>query len=101
MFNTAAAANASTRVVDFSSDQGWWDVVELTKLILSHNRIRCLPERVGALEFLSQLDLNHNMLEEVPASLGSLQVPLYTPSTPPLELNRSRREEAPASLGSL
>jgi Leucine-rich repeat (LRR) protein len=50
---------------DSGADSGWWDVVDLQKLILSHNRISVLSDRIGTLEFLTHLDLNHNKLAQV------------------------------------
>lgn len=45
---------------------------DLIHLILSHNKIEKLPEEIGQLTTLRQLDLRSNLLQTVPASIGNL-----------------------------
>jgi Leucine-rich repeat (LRR) protein len=67
VFATAEpAARSRDVVIDFggssSSDAGWWEVVELHTLTLSHNALSALPAAVGALAGLTLLDLSNNRL---------------------------------------
>lgn len=48
-------------------------VSTLTRLDLSHNCLRTIPEAVGQLTNLRELWLSHNDLEELPESIGDLQ----------------------------
>ncbi|KAI8376468.1 uncharacterized protein BYT42DRAFT_574721 [Radiomyces spectabilis] len=63
-------------VVDFSSssDDAWYDAVELNKLIVGDNSLTKLDTRVGE-EFgaLVLLDLRHNLLSTLPESLIQLR----------------------------
>eukprot|EP00873_Tetraselmis_striata_P013371 jgi/Tetstr1/433635/TSEL_000006.t1 len=51
----------------------WWEVVELTKLVASHNQLTELPPEVANLSTLTTLDLGHNQLRELPVALCELE----------------------------
>jgi hypothetical protein len=45
-------------------------IVDLQKLILSHNQISALDEALGGLSSLTLLDVSHNVLTRLPNTLG-------------------------------
>ncbi|KAK3257646.1 hypothetical protein CYMTET_33278 [Cymbomonas tetramitiformis] len=71
VFQTADATPAKGGV-EFGSAAGWWEVYQLTKLVLSHNRISIVPDQIASLESLTLLDLSHNQLTELPDALHAL-----------------------------
>ena len=44
----------------------WWEVRDLTQLVVSHNHITELPDRIAGLTGLEQLDMAHNKLRTLP-----------------------------------
>ncbi len=64
-------------------------------LVLSHNRLRAVPESLGNLTSLRSLVLSHNRLRAVPESLGNLHSLLN------LSLDNNQLRFLPESLGNL
>jgi Leucine-rich repeat (LRR) protein len=55
---------------DLDPDEKYWEVVPITKLDLSHNSIRVLPDDIERLsEALTSLKLRYNSLVEIPEGL--------------------------------
>eukprot|EP00955_Chlamydomonas_euryale_P112981 366182-Chlamydomonas_euryale.AAC.2 len=54
------------------ADSKWWEVTELSKLDLSRNQLKALPDRLGALSTLTHLDVSHNALQGLFSSLPTL-----------------------------
>jgi Leucine-rich repeat (LRR) protein len=61
---------------DVSFDQqgtGWWEQVELTRLVAADNSITRIDVRIAELKGLCVLDLHNNHLESLPEELGELE----------------------------
>ncbi|KAI8814414.1 hypothetical protein BJ742DRAFT_864938 [Cladochytrium replicatum] len=60
------------------SNAAWWEVVELTKLILADNQIQELDERIAGFTALTTLDARNNRIKVIPQpileSLGNLTI---------------------------
>ena len=54
-------------------DANWWLVAELTKIDLSRNILRVLPDGMGNIATLTHLDLSHNTFQDLPVSLTNLK----------------------------
>ncbi|KAI5083332.1 hypothetical protein GOP47_0003075 [Adiantum capillus-veneris] len=55
-----------------STDEKWWEVVELQKLLLAHNNIKVLANELGNLQSLTVLNVSHNQIASLPSSIGRL-----------------------------
>lgn len=55
-----------------SSDEQWWDQVDLTKLILASNQLKELSEDIQCLPALALLDVHSNELVSLPHNIGQL-----------------------------
>ncbi|KAJ3041912.1 hypothetical protein HDV00_008421 [Rhizophlyctis rosea] len=72
------ATPALSKKVDLSFDrsgdeQNWWEVTELTRLIVANNVLEELDERIGEFGALTVLDARNNRLQSVPDQIGDLQ----------------------------
>ncbi|XP_062854143.1 leucine-rich repeat-containing protein 40 [Trichomycterus rosablanca] len=59
--------------VSFSSDERWWEQTDLTKLLLSSNKLQSISEDIKLLPALVVLDIHDNQLTSLPASIGELE----------------------------
>ncbi|KFO84257.1 Leucine-rich repeat-containing protein 40, partial [Buceros rhinoceros silvestris] len=59
--------------LSFGAADRWWEQTDLTKLILSSNKLRCLSEDVKLLPALTVLDVHDNQLTSLPSALGQLK----------------------------
>ncbi|XP_057697855.1 leucine-rich repeat-containing protein 40 isoform X2 [Corythoichthys intestinalis] len=57
----------------FGASDRWWEQTDLTKLLLSSNRLTRLSEDIRLLPALTTLDLHDNQLQTLPGTLGELQ----------------------------
>ncbi len=77
------------------STEGWWDYVDLTKLILASNKLSILPPDVGELLSLTVLDLHDNELESLPDEIGKLE------NLARINLNHNKLKRLPQDFFSL
>ncbi|KAJ6662635.1 hypothetical protein lerEdw1_011772 [Lerista edwardsae] len=57
----------------FGADDRWWEQTDLTKLILSSNKLQCLSDDLKLLPALTVLDVHDNQLTTLPSAIGSLE----------------------------
>ncbi|XP_023341290.1 leucine-rich repeat-containing protein 40 [Eurytemora carolleeae] len=58
--------------LETSSQENWWDHVELTKLILACNKISSISSQISNLVSLTILDLHDNQLSDLPTQMSAL-----------------------------
>uniref|UniRef100_A0A4W5P7H9 Leucine-rich repeat protein SHOC-2 n=1 Tax=Hucho hucho TaxID=62062 RepID=A0A4W5P7H9_9TELE len=86
--------------LSFGADDRWWDQTDLTKLLLSSNKLEALSEDVKLLPALTVLDVdytlsNHNKLKELPEEVWSLK------NLTCLQLQQNLLEHLPEGVGLL
>ncbi|XP_054994659.1 leucine-rich repeat-containing protein 40 [Sorex araneus] len=59
--------------LSFSADERWWEQTDLTKLILSSNKLQALSEDVQLLPALTVLDIHDNQLTTLPSAIRELE----------------------------
>ncbi|XP_035032497.1 leucine-rich repeat-containing protein 40 [Hippoglossus stenolepis] len=59
--------------VGFGASDRWWEQTDLTKLLLSSNKLTQLSDDIRLLPGLTTLDLHDNQLSNLPSALGELQ----------------------------
>ncbi|XP_036426167.1 leucine-rich repeat-containing protein 40 isoform X2 [Colossoma macropomum] len=59
--------------LSFAGTDRWWEQTDLTKLLLSSNKLETLSEDVRLLPALVVLDIHDNQLRTLPASIGELE----------------------------
>ncbi|XP_076134191.1 leucine-rich repeat-containing protein 40 isoform X1 [Alosa pseudoharengus] len=59
--------------LSFGADDRWWEQTDLTKLILSSNKLGVLSEDVKLLPALVVLDVHDNQLTTLPKEIGELE----------------------------
>ncbi|XP_020650914.3 leucine-rich repeat-containing protein 40 [Pogona vitticeps] len=59
--------------LSFGAADRWWEQTDLTKLILSSNKLKCLSDDVRLLPALTVLDVHDNQLTSLPSAIGSLE----------------------------
>ncbi|XP_066481084.1 leucine-rich repeat-containing protein 40 isoform X2 [Tiliqua scincoides] len=59
--------------LSFGAADRWWEQTDLTKLILSSNKLQCLSDDVRLLPALTVLDVHDNQLTSLPSAIGSLE----------------------------
>ncbi|XP_051753086.1 leucine-rich repeat-containing protein 40 [Ctenopharyngodon idella] len=59
--------------VSFGAADRWWEQADLTKLLLSSNKLQSLSEDVKLLPALVVLDIHDNQLSSLPDSIGDLE----------------------------
>ncbi|XP_048055787.1 leucine-rich repeat-containing protein 40 [Megalobrama amblycephala] len=59
--------------VSFGAADRWWEQADLTKLLLSSNKLQSLSEDVKLLPALLVLDIHDNQLSSLPDSIGDLE----------------------------
>uniref|UniRef100_A0A6Q2X2A9 Leucine-rich repeat-containing protein 40 n=1 Tax=Esox lucius TaxID=8010 RepID=A0A6Q2X2A9_ESOLU len=81
--------------LSFGADDRWWDQTDLTKLLLSSNKLEVLSEDVNLLPALTVLDVHDNQLTSLPKSIGDLE------HLQKLCLSHNKLKELPEELWSL
>ncbi|XP_023696226.2 leucine-rich repeat-containing protein 40 [Paramormyrops kingsleyae] len=81
--------------LSFGAADRWWEQTDLTKLILSSNKLELLPEDVSLLAALVVLDVHDNQLTSLPKTIGELQ------QLQKLNLSHNKLRELPEQLWSL
>uniref|UniRef100_A0A673JHF2 Leucine-rich repeat-containing protein 40 n=1 Tax=Sinocyclocheilus rhinocerous TaxID=307959 RepID=A0A673JHF2_9TELE len=59
--------------LSFGAADRWWEQTDLTKLLLSSNKLQSLSEDVKLLSALVVLDIHDNQLSSLPDSIGDLE----------------------------
>lgn len=59
--------------VSFGSADRWWEQTDLTKLLLSSNKLQTISEDIRLLPALLVLDVHDNQLVSLPSALGELE----------------------------
>ncbi|KFO23227.1 leucine-rich repeat-containing protein 40 isoform X1 [Fukomys damarensis] len=59
--------------LSFSAADRWWEQTDLTKLILSNNKLQTLSEDLRFLPALTVLDIHDNQLTSLPSSIEELE----------------------------
>lgn len=85
---------AGQRSMD-NTEENWWDMVDLTKLILACNKISTISDKISNLGSLLILDLHDNQLQSLPDSLAELS------RLTKLNLGHNRLTALPSALYSL
>ncbi|MCO5581141.1 hypothetical protein L7F22_035018 [Adiantum nelumboides] len=75
------------------TDEKWWEVVELQKLLLAHNNITVLANELGNLQSLTVLNVSHNQLTSLPSSIGRLTL------LKSLDVSGNRLSSLPPEIG--
>ncbi|XP_068948896.1 leucine-rich repeat-containing protein 40-like [Petaurus breviceps papuanus] len=57
----------------FNSSERWWEQTDLTKLIISNNKLQSLSDDVRLLPALTILDMHDNLLTSLPCAIGELE----------------------------
>ncbi|KAL4634909.1 hypothetical protein GN956_G13946 [Arapaima gigas] len=81
--------------LSFGAADRWWEQTDLTKLILSSNKLQVLSEEVRLLSALTALDVHDNQLTSLPKSIGELQ------NLQKLNLSHNKLRELPEELWEL
>ncbi|KAK3755618.1 hypothetical protein QZH41_017618 [Actinostola sp. cb2023] len=92
--NTELPPEAKNISLD-STDEKWWDQVDLTKLILASNKLTSLSCEVANLPALEFLDIHDNSIETVPTEIGSLE------NLKRLNLSHNKLPSLPPDVGRL
>ena len=64
---------SQNRLADLGNLEGFDRLASLERIVLSHNRLKCLPERIGDLPVLQEFYATDNQLSRLPDSFCSLQ----------------------------
>ncbi|XP_027805320.1 leucine-rich repeat-containing protein 40 isoform X1 [Marmota flaviventris] len=59
--------------LSFSSAERWWEQTDLTKLIISNNKLQSLTDDLRLLPALTVLDIHDNQLTSLPSALRELE----------------------------
>ncbi|XP_022530888.2 leucine-rich repeat-containing protein 40 isoform X1 [Astyanax mexicanus] len=81
--------------VSFSASDRWWEQTDLTKLLLSSNKLETLSEDVKLLPALVVLDIHDNQLRTLPATIGELE------QLQKLNLSHNKMTDLPLELWNL
>ncbi|XP_036610892.1 leucine-rich repeat-containing protein 40 isoform X2 [Trichosurus vulpecula] len=57
----------------FNSSERWWEQTDLTKLIISNNKLQSLSDDLRLLPALTILDMHDNLLTSLPCAIGELE----------------------------
>ncbi|XP_061094128.1 leucine-rich repeat-containing protein 40 [Conger conger] len=78
--------------LSFGASDRWWEQTDLTKLLLSSNKLDVLSEDVRLLPALVVLDVHDNKLTTLPKSIGELE------NLQKLNLSHNKLKELPEEL---
>ncbi|CAK6441245.1 unnamed protein product [Pipistrellus nathusii] len=59
--------------LSFSATERWWEQTDLTKLIISNNKLQSLSDDLGLLPALTVLDIHDNQLTSLPSAIRELE----------------------------
>ncbi|KAM6167739.1 leucine-rich repeat-containing protein 40 isoform 2-T2 [Erethizon dorsatum] len=59
--------------LSFSAAERWWEQTDLTKLIISNNKLRLLSDDLRLLPALTVLDIHDNQLTSLPSAIRELE----------------------------
>ncbi|XP_045403711.1 leucine-rich repeat-containing protein 40 [Lemur catta] len=59
--------------LSFSATERWWEQTDLTKLIISNNKLQSLTDDLRLLPALTVLDIHDNQLTSLPSAIGELE----------------------------
>ncbi|MBZ3886527.1 Leucine-rich repeat-containing protein 40 [Sciurus carolinensis] len=59
--------------LSFSSTERWWEQTDLTKLIISNNKLQSLTDDLRLLPALTVLDIHDNQLTSLPSAIKDLE----------------------------
>uniref|UniRef100_A0A8D1KJV2 Leucine-rich repeat protein SHOC-2 n=1 Tax=Sus scrofa TaxID=9823 RepID=A0A8D1KJV2_PIG len=59
--------------LSFSATERWWEQTDLTKLIISNNKLQSLSEDLRLLPALTVLDIHDNQLTSLPSAIRELE----------------------------
>ncbi|XP_044296597.1 leucine-rich repeat-containing protein 40 isoform X3 [Varanus komodoensis] len=82
----------ASKNLSFGAADRWWEQTDLTKLILSSNKLRCLSDDVKLLPALTVLDVHDNQLISLPAAIRSLE------NLQKLNVSHNKLKEIPEEL---
>ncbi|KAK0045480.1 leucine-rich repeat-containing protein 40 [Biomphalaria pfeifferi] len=78
-----------------NTEDKWWDVVDLTKLILASNHLTTLGEGLRNFQALTVLDAHDNQLTSLPQAISQLE------QLQKLDISRNQLRELPSQIGYL
>ncbi|XP_075413405.1 leucine-rich repeat-containing protein 40 [Tenrec ecaudatus] len=59
--------------LSFGATERWWEQTDLTKLIISNNKLQSLPDDLRLLPALTVLDIHDNQLTSLPSAIRELE----------------------------
>ncbi|KAL2772370.1 leucine-rich repeat-containing protein 40 [Daubentonia madagascariensis] len=59
--------------LSFGATERWWEQTDLTKLIISNNKLQSLTDDLRLLPALTVLDIHDNQLTSLPSAIGELE----------------------------
>ncbi|XP_004679169.1 PREDICTED: leucine-rich repeat-containing protein 40 [Condylura cristata] len=63
----------ANQTLSFGATDRWWEQTDLTKLIISNNKLKSLADDLRLLPALTVLDIHDNQLTSLPSALGELE----------------------------
>ncbi|XP_062960949.1 leucine-rich repeat-containing protein 40 isoform X3 [Cynocephalus volans] len=63
----------ANQTLSFSATERWWEQTDLTKLIISNNKLQSLTEDLRLLPALTVLDIHDNQLTSLPSAIRELE----------------------------
>ncbi|XP_050005424.1 leucine-rich repeat-containing protein 40 isoform X2 [Alexandromys fortis] len=81
--------------LSFSSTERWWDQTDLTKLIISSNKLQSLSDDLRLLPALTVLDIHDNQLTSLPSAIRELD------NLQKLNVSHNKLEMLPEEITSL
>uniref|UniRef100_A0A8D0HF13 Leucine-rich repeat-containing protein 40 n=1 Tax=Sphenodon punctatus TaxID=8508 RepID=A0A8D0HF13_SPHPU len=81
--------------LSFVAADRWWEQTDLSKLILSSNKLQHLSEEIKLLPALTVLDVHDNQLTSLPSAIGSLE------NLQKLNVSHNKIKEIPEELTQL
>ncbi|XP_008588496.1 PREDICTED: leucine-rich repeat-containing protein 40, partial [Galeopterus variegatus] len=63
----------ANQTLSFSAAERWWEQTDLTKLIISNNKLQSLTEDLRLLPALTVLDIHDNQLTSLPSAIRELE----------------------------
>ncbi|KAI9595444.1 hypothetical protein BDF19DRAFT_422736 [Syncephalis fuscata] len=95
MHDPSASQEQSQVDLSKSTNNNWWDVVDLETINAADNELESVDEKIGNFITLVHLDLHNNRIQLLPASIGQLKNLTY------INLANNKLRELPAEVYSL